>query len=49
MAKRMTDADFVERIVEDMKGKSNRLVADAIVKRSWAFASAIAPDAAQRT
>jgi hypothetical protein len=33
MAKRMTDADFVERILEDMQGKSNRLVADAIVKK----------------
>ena len=33
MAKRITDADFVERILEDMQGKSNRLVADAIVKK----------------
>ncbi len=33
MAKRITDADFVVSILEDMKGKSNRLVADAIVKK----------------
>ena len=33
MAKRVTDADFVESILEDMQGKSNRLVADAIVKK----------------
>ncbi len=33
MAKRVTDADFVERILQSMKGKSNRLVADAIVKK----------------
>lgn len=32
MAKKVTDADFVERILRDMKGQSNRLVADAIVK-----------------
>ena len=33
MAKRMTDADFVERILKDMKGQNNRLIADAIVKK----------------
>jgi|GEM_PF-3841354 hypothetical protein len=33
MAKKVTDADFVEKILKDMKGKSNRLIADAIVKK----------------
>lgn len=33
MAKRLTDSDFVVNILENMKGKSNRLVADAIVKK----------------
>ena len=33
MAKSVTDADFVERILDDMKGKGNRLVADAIVEK----------------
>jgi hypothetical protein len=33
MAKRITDADFVVSILESMRGKSNRLLADAIVKK----------------
>ncbi len=33
MTKRVTDADFVESILEEMDGKSNRLKADAIVKK----------------
>jgi hypothetical protein len=33
MAKRVTDADFVEKILEDMAGKNNRLKADAIVRK----------------
>jgi hypothetical protein len=32
MVKRTTDADFVDKIPEDMEGKSNRPKADAIVK-----------------
>jgi hypothetical protein len=33
MAKRVTDADFVERLLEEMDGKSNRLKADAIARK----------------
>ena len=33
MAKRVTDPDFVEAILRDMKGKSERLIADAIARK----------------
>jgi hypothetical protein len=32
MAKRTTDADVVERILQEMEGKKNRLKADKIVR-----------------
>lgn len=32
MAKRVTDADVVEKILQEMEGKKNRLKADKIVR-----------------